>query len=202
VIEYEIPAAQMDALLVRFKGLSAKVKNEIAFAAVYEAVQPMIEAVRDNAPVNVNPANARESARAGSLKASIGLVMRRYKNGVLAVIGPVRGRGHGGAEPANYAHLVEYGHRVAHAKTGKLKRRASRDLADGDVQARPFMRPAFEATKGIVSARLEKILGVKIQGVIAAKAGQRAFQREAAAAEQAARTATTIEGALVFDKAS
>ena len=169
MIEFDIPDAEMEQLLGRFAHLTKKAQNEIAFESVFEATQPLVEAVRDAAPVNEDPHGQIEGARAGSLKQSIGVVMRKKKRGRgwLAVVGPVRGMGKGGAEPANYAHLVEYGHRVAHAKTGKLNRKS--DAAPhGEVPAHPFMRPSWEATKGVVLANLRRLLGAKIEG--AAKA--------------------------------
>jgi HK97 gp10 family phage protein len=100
----------------------------------------------------------------GALKRSITYVVRSYRSGetAVAVIGPnKRFRGPDGARPANYAHLVEYGHRVA--KGGALTRldgrgRKGKGVAGGFVPARPFMRPATLAATPVIP-------GVMLKGV-------------------------------------
>jgi hypothetical protein len=71
--------------------------------------------------------------------------------------------------PANYAHLVEYGHRIVHG--GKMPRNVGASFhamitgrktgtVSGQVAAKPFMRPAFEQGKAeamrIVQAELSR----------------------------------------------
>lgn len=135
------------------RDLKSSVANDAAVYALEQATQPMVEAARALTP----------TGDTGGLKRSIGMVIRKYKNVVFCVIGPRRGFGvpdpskkSGRTEPANYAHLVEYGHAVAGDATGW-------------VEGNPFMRPAFESTK----KRVEELLGQKLGGYIAAFAKKR-----------------------------
>ena len=165
MITIEIPEAEWAALLAKFQGMAMKVKRELAFDALYQAVLPTVEAVRERAPIDQSPG----AKHPGALKDSVGLVMRRYKTSVRAIIGPLRGFPD---NPAATAHLVEYGHRVATSKTGKIKKGG----IGGDavvmemVPAHPFMRPAWEATKDQVLPRLAKLLGRAIEVEMARKA--------------------------------
>lgn len=164
MITIEIPEAEWAALLAKFQGMAMKVKRELAFDALYQAVLPTVEAVRERAPIDQSPG----AKHPGALKDSVGLVMRRYKTSVRAIIGPLRGFP---GEPAATAHLVEYGHRVATAKTGKLKKKMGGDAAAvGDVPAHPFMRPAWEASKEQALPRLAKLLGRAIEVEMSRKA--------------------------------
>jgi hypothetical protein len=163
VISIEIPDVQVDRLLDQFKQFSRKAQNEIAFSAVFEASQPMVEAARAAAP-----------SETGSLKQSMGVAMRKKKWRVYAVIGPRWGFGKDGREPARYAHLVEYGHRVAHKKTGKLKRKTlNMDTKSNEIPAHPFMRPAWEATKAAVFAKLKDVFGREVNAWATRKGGSR-----------------------------
>ena len=167
MINIDIPQGEWDAILAKFDGMAMKVKKEIAYDALYNAVLPTVEAVRDNCPVfePSHPGEVPGDQTPGTMKASIGVAMRRYKTGVRAIIGPLRGFP---GEPAAVAHLVEYGHRSGNAETGKLgKLRVKGLLSDEDVQPHPFLRPAWEATKGEVMPRLAKLLGEGIEGYFA-----------------------------------
>lgn len=148
------------------QGLGAKVAKEVAIMAVEEAVQPIVEMARDTAP----------TGKTGELKRSIGFVVRQYRRGqkTIGIVGARYGFGvedsslkTGATEPANYAHLVEYGHAV-----------------DGDatawVEAKPFLRPAWDARQGAAMSKLNEVLG---QGIAKAAADAAAkSQRKAAGA--------------------
>jgi HK97 gp10 family phage protein len=150
------------------QGLPAKIKKDVAFAAMVAAVQPTVLAARALAPVG----------ETGELRKSIGFVVRQYRRGDITygIIGARRGFGTDKTDPAKYAHLVEFGHAVAVG--GKLFRgfnpfknvKATGVLA-GFVPPRPFLRPAFEATKAEVLATLSRLLG---QGIEAAASKQSA----------------------------
>jgi len=85
--------------------LPDRLSKNAAFEALVISLQPMVKAVRENAP-----------KRQGNLKVSIGVRLRRYRGGrvLYGVIGarlmdfPL---GHGKkASPYRYIHLVERGH--------------------------------------------------------------------------------------------
>lgn len=160
------------------QGLSAKVAQGVAMQAMEVAVQPVVEAARNLTPVG----------ETGELKRSIGFAVRQYRKGRLTfgVVGPRRGFGvpdestkTGMTDPANYAHLVEYGHAVA-------------GNAAGWVEAKPFMRPAWDATAPTVMKLLGQELGAGIEAAaaigakraagFAKRAGVRAARAKARAA--------------------
>lgn len=161
------------------QGLSASVSKEIAMQAMEEAVQPMVESARSLTPVGDT----------GGLRRSIGFAVRQYRRGkvTFGIVGARRGFGTVDAngrhtEPANYAHLVEYGHAISGA-TGA-----------GWVNAIPFMRPAWESTKAAVYAILGESLGSGIE-VQAALMAQK-FQKQAA--RNAKRQATARSRAVTL----
>lgn len=146
------------------QGLPSRVGKEAAMAAMEKAVAPLVlEAKQQAIP----------SIRTGGLFRSIGFAIRQYKRGLVTfgVVGARRGFGvesdahdTGKTEPANYAHLVEYGHAIEGDATGW-------------VEAKPFMRPAWDATAPTVS----KILGVEIFKEIEAAASKSRVRRRRAA---------------------
>lgn len=145
------------------QGLTAKVRQEVALSAMEKAVEPVVVAAKSNIL-------ASGSVDTGGLYRSIGFAVRQYRRGVVTfgVIGARRGFGvadsskkSGRTEPANYAHLVEYGHAV-HGN------------ASAWVEAKPFMRPAWDQTAPQVVAILSRELG---QGIAAAATRSRRARR-------------------------
>lgn len=132
------------------QGLPSRVSKNIAIEAMAEAVRPLVNAAK---------AYSHRSIRTGALHRSIGFAVRQYKKGLVTygVIGARRGFGvpdagssTGTTEPANYAHLVEYGHAIA-------------GDANGWVDAQPFMRPAWMETRGDVAKILGRSLGEGVE---------------------------------------
>lgn len=94
------------------------------------------------------------------LRDTIDHILRNYQGGYVLgiIIGPVYKPKGGG----NHGHLVELGHRIAAPKTGSLPLLADSDKKTpgkskygrgtgvhmGDVEPHPFMKPAWEDTKG------------------------------------------------------
>lgn len=146
------------------QGLASAVQKKVAMEAMEEAVQPVVVVARLLAPVG----------ETGRLRDSIGFAVRQYRRGQVTygVIGARRGFGVTSADgsrtdPANYAHLVEYGHAVA-------------GDAVAYVDPHPFLRPAWEATK----ARVLVILGQAIGSGIEHEAAMRAEARTASRARR------------------
>ncbi len=138
------------------RGLSSEIQQQAAVHAMEQAMQPVVDAARQLAPVGDT----------GGLKRSIGFIIRKYKKGaiVFGIVGPRRGFGvpdktkkTGRTEPANYAHLVEYGHAIS-------------GNAAGWVSAHPFLRPAWDSTR----AKVEKLLGQHLGDYVAAIAKRQA----------------------------
>lgn len=106
--------------------------------AIIAALTPMVDAAQRNA--------VRDT---GTLKNSIGFRVKPYKRrgNVFAVVGPRRGfKGPDGRDPAKYGHLVEFGHTT---KNGK-------------VAINPFMRPAWDETRGEMTATIARVIGGKV----------------------------------------
>lgn len=146
------------------QGVPAKLASEHAMRAMEQAVEPVVSTARLMAPMG----------ETGGLKRSIGFLIRQYRRGLVTfgIVGARRGFGvpddslkSGRTEPANYAHLVEYGHAI-----------------DGDaagwVEAKPFLRPAWDATRAEVLGRLSAALRSAVQ--VIAEARTRAAMRKQA----------------------
>jgi HK97 gp10 family phage protein len=136
------------------RDLPASVEARVMQDAVKVAAKPIVAAVKAKSP-----------RRTGALRRSIIAVVRRYpKSGkVMALIGPdtsyysggkrnKRGASNAGADrPANYAHLVEFGHYSATAtgygaKSAKgTSRKAGTFSERSFILPRPFIRPGVMA---------------------------------------------------------
>ena len=106
---------------------------------------------------------AKRSERTGALREAITTKTINYKkNGVaVGLVGPDRayyrkgkkqgklGALFGADRPANYAHLVEYGHHIVSPVKGKTRRKKNAVAAKNGatwVAAKPFIRPAVATT--------------------------------------------------------
>ena len=127
--------------LTGFKELSRKLEvlgrkrgKIVVRKAVNKAATPMVKAARRLAPVGPT----------GNLKKGIMKALRSYRAGalIMAYIGNQRGKG-----GAQHAHLVEFGTTERYHASGK---------SVGIMPAEPFMRPAFDSTKGQQMAILER----------------------------------------------
>lgn len=157
--------AELQALL---KVLPARTEQNVVGVSLEAAAAPIERRARALAPV-----------RSGALKKSITHALRKYKNRTMVIIGPDKAYYDGGQRlkkgasakgkdrPANYAHLVEFGHiarnGAENAKARKFirftaKERQAAALAGNIlptavrravtfVPPRPFLRPAVEQGK-------------------------------------------------------
>lgn len=132
-------------------GLPASVESRVMGDAVGIAARPIVSAAKAKAPV-----------RSGALRRSIVAVVKRYPKAgkIMALIGPDKsyyGNGRrlkagadrrGSNRPANYAHLVEFGHHSAAGSGAKLAATKGKSIRKGTlaaasfVRAQPFLRPA------------------------------------------------------------
>jgi hypothetical protein len=137
-----------------------ELRDKVMRVAVGRAAGPLVSAIK---------LHAGRSVRTGALRESIGAVVRRSKGGtgVYAVVGPRRGYYRGGKavakvgaargadQPANYAHLVEYGHHAVARKVGTSLRKGTATVV-GFVPAKPFMRPALASAGEAVLTELAR----------------------------------------------
>jgi HK97 gp10 family phage protein len=144
-------SAEIQRLL---RELSLETRGPILSAAVGRAARPIVKIARRLAPRDT-----------GALSASIDSDIRRDKRrgSAYAIVGPTRdafkagkrikgGSTRGAARPANYAHLVEFGHLKVKPIKGTSLRKKTAILVAGLVAARPFLRPAFVAGASLAGA--------------------------------------------------
>ncbi len=138
-------------LLRRLENVKRGTRNKILRPAVTKAAR----IVNNAAKTAVKPGKTgRQKTRNGILKKSLGVKIASYETTVIGVIGPRKGfktqvgvRTRGGTksnvgdpiyeDPANIAHLVEYGHGGPHP-----------------APPHPFMRPAWENSRSEIKATM------------------------------------------------
>ncbi len=152
----DLDLSQVDAFAQALADLPATVAMRVASTALEKAAQPMVQAIKARTPV-----------RTGALRKSIAATVRTYPSQkAVLVVGPSKDRFYGGKRivrggkslrgsdrPANYAHLVEFGHRLAAGADGRIgfsrakgtNLRQGKGAAAAFVLARPFMRPGVAA---------------------------------------------------------
>ncbi len=122
--------------------LPAKTEQNVIGVALEAAAKPIVAAAKRIAPKET-----------GALRKSITHALRKYPKKTMVIIGPDRNYYEGGKKvkpgqwrkgqdrPANYAHLVEFGHVKVARKKGTSRRKGTAQEI-GFVAARPFLRPA------------------------------------------------------------
>jgi len=163
----------LDEIRATLRQLPEETQKKVMAVAVRRAAKPMIAAAKSY---------ASRSVRTGALRASIDVVVKKSRSGdSYAIVGPARGyysRGkklgknadrRGANQPANYAHLVEFGHHST-ASTGSnlasakgTSRRKGTFNATTFVRPKPFMRPAVLTTQEAVAAGLAEGVSAGIQ---------------------------------------
>lgn len=133
------------------EGLPASAESRVMGDAVKVAAKPIVAAVK-----------ARTPRRSGALRRSISAIVKRYPKAgkVMAIIGPDKGYYGGGKRlkkgesrqgkdrPANYAHLVEFGHKTR---------------GGGSVPARSFLRAGVATATQAAERQLSHGIEVGMQ---------------------------------------
>lgn len=145
------------------KTLPKELADKVLQTALTRAAAPVVKAAKRNAPV-----------RTGALRQSIGTIVKKGKRdgSVYAVIGPRRGYyrqgkalkktadNTGADQPANYGHLVEYGHMAVKPDKGATLREKKRNWKKARavrfIPPKPFLRPALMNSKTEVIAEMAK----------------------------------------------
>lgn len=130
---------EIDTVLKR---MPRELTHRVLGQAHADALKPLVEKAKLLAPEGPN----------GNLVDSIGpekLSQRSATNIGEVQAGPRRGRRHKGQA----GHLVEYGTRQRRTRKGSNR---------GTMPRKPFMRPAFEATKAIVENNIATSIGRKL----------------------------------------
>jgi hypothetical protein len=136
---------EIDDLL---KGLPRQLQHRVLQAAHADAAKPLINSVESKVPVKTG--NLRRSI--GAIKPSI----HKTTEIGLIKIGPRRG----GNNKGYHGHLIEYGHKIVRKK--RVLGLFSYKKTLGFVKGKPFMQPAFNATKGIIEDRIADSIGKKL----------------------------------------
>jgi HK97 gp10 family phage protein len=133
------------------KALGPKVVRE----SLRKGVKPYIMQARSNAPKDK-----------GDLGKSIGVINSKNKDRSGIIVGPRRGKGK--TSDGWHAHLVEYGvsPRIVKKPT---KKHYQKGTVLGAMPDKPFLRPAWDATNGLVRAgiarSLREVLDSNFKGV-------------------------------------
>jgi len=167
-----------EKLAKMFAHLKGEVRKNIAKKALKAAVKPVIAA-----------AKARVPKRYGALRQSIGSIEKKYpSNVVVTVVGPRRGHKSKlrdklsakgiKVEPANYAHLVEFGTKPHNIEVTRARMnafgfisRVKHTIKHSGAKPKPFMRPAWDANKGNMFNIMAKVIEDEVF-----KEAQRAFR--------------------------
>lgn len=175
-----------ERLLRLLDGINDKVRQSIAVKALDAAARPILRQAKALVP-----------KRYGALRQSLGVLKRRYSGAVAVVIGPRRGlksKLRSGlankgirVEPANYAHLVEYGtrphrttkgsnidqYRTTVDRFGKATTRLAKKAQGQDSgnvhpgsRPKPFLRPAVDANKQNVKGILERVIAEEFDRLV------------------------------------
>jgi hypothetical protein len=159
LLSIDIPDADQLEAALRELGEAVEIRKTLS-ASLMEAAEPMAKAARAGAP----------KGKTGRLYESIDVAktlsrrQRRQAN-KYAADNPTNATVYIGAKPIGPSVLLEFGTVARHWKNGK---------STGSVQARPFMRPAFEAEKFHSLELLGKLIWIQI-----AKAAARLAKRTA-----------------------
>lgn len=123
-------------------GLSLQINHKVLQAAHADALKPTIDKAKLLAP----------EGPTGGLIDSIGVTKAGFARA--SELGEVQGGPRRGRQYKGHAgHLVEYG-----TKARKTSKGANR----GAMKAKPFMLPAWEATKDLVLSRIDLAIGKKL----------------------------------------
>lgn len=149
--------SQVDNLL---REIPKVITHRILGAAHVAAARPLINAAYFGVQI-----------KSGRLADSIGAVklpLRSTKELGAVVVGPIRKKG---TKFGYHGHLVEYGHKMVSHKPNKKQLfgrsgKKKTKLINGRVRPFPFMRPAFEKTKFIVKANIEREIVNKLLSVM------------------------------------
>lgn len=154
----------LDEIRATLRQLPEETQKKVLAVALKRAAAPLVRSAKYY---------ASRSVKTGALRASLGAVIKKGKDGrSYAIVGPLRdyyragkrikkgGDFRGADKPANYAHLVEFGHYSAASSglsraqlKGKSRRKGTL-VAKSFVPAKPFLRPALMATQGEIGAQM------------------------------------------------
>jgi HK97 gp10 family phage protein len=134
-------------LLANLDDLPKKIEIKLSRGALRAAAKPMQDQAKALAPIGAprevtNPAGQRQSVGGGELKKSI-----RISGTFSAKTGVISVKVKAGSKIAWYANIVEHGARP-HVIPGPVyfNGRYYKNIQHPGFAARPFMRPAFDAT--------------------------------------------------------
>lgn len=127
------------------KAMPQAITHNVLAAAHAAAARPLVEKAKLLAP----------EGPTGNLIDSIGTIktpMKKANSIGEVAVGPRRRRPYKG----HHGHLIEYGHWT---RRGKNKKSTGKDRF---IEGKPFMKPAFEATKQLVINNITTELGKKL----------------------------------------
>ncbi|MBN2024080.1 MAG: HK97 gp10 family phage protein [Pirellulales bacterium] len=162
--------------------LPFRVYRRVLRSAVAKATRPIVRDAKALAPKRNRTVDeqGREVGPTGLLRKSLGFVIRTYltRGVVLGVIGPrkgfrtiIDGRPR---DPIHYAHLVEFGYRIARggtlatttggdARAARKDKKKHKGVHVATHLARPFLRPAHKSNERRAMSTIEREVAAGIK---------------------------------------
>lgn len=145
----------IDETIKALNKLPLEIERKVLDKAVRKGLKPTLQLAKAYCPVDT-----------GTLRDSLIMKTKKMNRAVVGIVGPdsnAEGQDSEGnlRRPVKYAHLVEFGHSIFnHPLEEFVKTNDSSPKLE--VPAKPFLRPAWENTKGIARTLLvdEIIAGV------------------------------------------
>lgn len=152
----------MSGIKIELEGYEDLIKalDRIDIALSEKLARDMVKAaamiVADEARNRIRDGEANHHPELPPLSANIGIETKTYLSSrgarTLAIVGPIYSPTGGGG---NHGHLLEFGHDIVARGEGKVRGASRRSgakkkggVTSGRVRPYPFLRPAFDSTKG------------------------------------------------------
>lgn len=160
--------SNFDEVTKGLRALPAKIEANVIGHALQDAARPIFSRAKSLA-----------AHRTGALRKSITSVLRSYPGKKMVIIGPDKDYYEGGKKtkggtdrPANYAHLIEFGHKTRVDSSGGFRKHTSAEIKSANesgvslpsagrrkieyVSPQPFLRPAVQQGTSEAAARFGK----------------------------------------------
>lgn len=151
------------ALAAALKAMANRMTRSAALKAVRAGGDVICATMVEKTRVQVARNVGSDSLEEGELKENIRTRAKFVDGQATSLIGPVGKNG----KIARAAHLVEFGHRMVTGGKSKLdaagQLQGDGKVHDEDVQAYPFLRPAYEESHGAAIAEVAAVLAEELK---------------------------------------
>ncbi len=158
-MEMDVRTEGVDEVERMLQSLNLKQQTRIVHAALNEGAQIIKQAIEESAPVNEWPLSPKSTALApDSVNDDIIIRIRGEGEKMIAVIGP-------GSLTERIARWVEYGHRQVRGGYSRIRKNGNisgKGKVIGQVDAHPFIRPAYERVRAEAGKKIGDVLVKKL----------------------------------------